>query len=436
MSVPRPRGLLLSAPASGSGKTVLSLALLRALGRDGTGVRAAKSGPDYIDPAFHAAACGTPSVNLDAWAMPVEELRQRATGQGGDLLLVEGAMGVLDAGRCGEGSAADLATALGIPVVLILDIAKQAQSAALAAAGLRALAPDLPLAGVILNRAGSDGHVAMARQGLAKAGIPVLGAVRRNPALALPERHLGLVQAGETHALEAFIEAAADIVAEGVDLAALRDAALPLTPPAGAARSFAPPGQRVAVARDTAFAFAYPHLLSDWQAEGAEILPFSPLADEGPDPRADAVFLPGGYPELHAGHLSAARGFRAGMARAAAMGARVYGECGGYMVLGETLEDAAGVLHPMLGLLPLGTSFARRRLTLGYRNLTPMSSDGAWPGPGPLKGHEFHYATITHEGEAERLFAASDATGAPLPEMGMRRDNVAGSFAHLIATAG
>ncbi len=444
MSLPAQRGLLLAAPSSGAGKTVLTLALLRALGRASgqasggrdTAVRAAKSGPDYIDPAFHAAACGAPSVNLDAWAMGEAELRSRAAAQGGDLLLVEGAMGVLDAGRCGTGSAADLARALGVPVVLILDISKQAQSAALAAAGLRALAPDLALAGVILNRAGSDAHAKMARQSLETAGISVLGAVPRTPSLALPERHLGLVQAGETDQLEPFIEAAADTIAASVDLTALRRAATPLAAPHNdaAAHRLPPPGQRIAIARDTAFAFAYPHLLSDWQAQGAEILPFSPLADQSPAAQADAIYLPGGYPELHAGPLSAAQSFRTGMQRAATAGTRIYGECGGYMVLGETLEDAHGTRHPMLGLLPLTTSFARRKLTLGYRNLQPVAANALWTGPAPLKAHEFHYAAITHEGAADRLFHATDATGAPLPDMGLRRDNVAGSFAHLIAT--
>lgn len=442
MSLPAQRGLLLAAPSSGAGKTVLTLALLRALGRASggrdTAVRAAKSGPDYIDPAFHTAACGAPSVNLDAWAMGEAELRSRAAAQGGNPLLVEGAMGVLDAGRCGTGSAADLARALGVPVVLILDISKQAQSAALAAAGLRALAPDLALAGVILNRAGSDAHAKMARQSLEAAGISVLGAVPRSASLALPERHLGLVQAGETDRLEAFIETAADIIAASVDLTALRRAATPLVAPDAktAAHRVPPPGQRIAIARDTAFAFAYPHLLSDWQAQGAEILPFSPLADQSPVAQADAIYLPGGYPELHAGPLSAAQGFRTGMQRAATKGTRIYGECGGYMVLGETLEDAHGTRHPMLGLLPLSTSFARRKLTLGYRNLQPVAASALWTGPALLKAHEFHYAAITHEGAADRLFHATDATGAPLPDMGLRRDNVAGSFAHLIATTG
>ncbi|MEE3099513.1 MAG: cobyrinic acid a,c-diamide synthase, partial [Pseudomonadota bacterium] len=176
-------------------------------------------------------------------------------------------------------------------------------------------------------------------------------------------------------------------------------------------------------------AFAYPHQLADWRAQGAEIRPFSPLADEAPAPDVDAVFLPGGYPELHAPRLAAAGRFRAGMAAAAARGARILGECGGYMALGEGLEGADGARHPMLGLLPLETSFAARRLTLGYRRLTPLP--GA-PWGTSLLAHEFHYASILREGDAPRLFEATDAAGAPLPAMGLRVGTVAGSFAHLI----
>lgn len=441
------RGFILAAASSGAGKTTVTLGLMRALARRGIDVRAAKSGPDYIDPAFHAVACGHPSVNLDGWAMAPDLLRARAASQGGTVLIVEGAMGVLDAGADGRGSVADLARALGLPVVLVLDIAKQGQSAALAPAGLRALCPDLDLAGVIVNRAGSARHVALASARLREAGFPVLGALPRDAGLALPERHLGLVQASETAGLSAFLDHAADQVEAHLDLEALLEAAVPLAParpdlpppdlcspdlrPADLRPpDLHPPAQVVAVAHDRAFGFLYPHLLDDWRAAGAEVLPFSPLADAPPDPRAQAIHLPGGYPELHAGALAGARRFREGMQRAAAAGVAIYGECGGYMVLGRGIEDASGARHAMLDLLPLETSFARRRLTLGYRRLTPCP--GA-PFEGPLMAHEFHYATILQEGAAERLFEARDGAGAPLPAMGLRRGRVCGSFAHVIA---
>ncbi len=421
-----PRALVISAPSSGSGKTIVALGLMRALRDAGRGVASAKSGPDYIDPAFHAAATGAPCVTLDAWAMAPAELRARAS-RAGDLLIVEGAMGLFDAASDGAGATADVAAALGAPVVLVLDAARMAQTAAAIVAGIAGHRADVTVAGVILNSVGSARHEAMLRAALAPVA-PVLGAIPRDDALATPSRHLGLVQAGERADLEAFIARAAAVVAARCDLAAIAALARPV--PAGdAARPLAPLGQRVAVARDTAFGFAYPHMLADWREAGAEIAPFSPLADECPAPDADAVFLPGGYPELHAPRLANARNLRAGMAAAAERGALIYGECGGYMVLGETLVDAEGAAHPMLGLLPLTTSFAARKRQLGYRSLTPL---GGAPWLGALRGHEHHQAT-TVRADGAPLFQAADALAADLGPIGLRRGRVMGSFAHVIA---
>ncbi|MEM9782025.1 MAG: cobyrinate a,c-diamide synthase [Pseudomonadota bacterium] len=428
----RPSGFVVAAPTSGAGKTVVSLALMRALASAGHRVAGAKSGPDYIDPRFHEAATGRPSVNLDAWAMDPTSLRARACVDA-DLLVVEGAMGILDgAPPDGRGSVADLAATLGLPVVLVIDAARQAQSVALPLAGLAALRPDLRIAGAIVNRVGSARHARAAARAVEQARHAVLGTVPRDQALALPSRHLGLVQAGEHADLERFVTGAAAMIATGVDLQAIAAAARPMTlPDAGQApRRLAPLGQRIAVAADQAFAFAYPHLLADWRAAGATLYPFSPLADEAPAADADALFLPGGYPELHAGRLAASAGFADGVRRAAARGTRVYGECGGYMVLGDGLIDAEGVCHAMLGLLPVVTSFATRQMTLGYRRLTPRP--GA-PVAGPHAGHEFHFATVVEEGPGAPLFDATDAEGNALAPMGRQAGAVAGSFAHLIA---
>ncbi|MGF1445855.1 MAG: cobyrinate a,c-diamide synthase [Pikeienuella sp.] len=430
--------LVISAAASGAGKTVATLGLLRALRRDGHAVSGAKSGPDYIDPQFHAAACDERSVNLDAWAMCPSALRARAHAGAGSssLLIVEGAMGILDGARPdGVGSAADLAATLGAPVVLVLDVAGSAQSAALAPMGLARLRPDVALAGAIVNRAASKAHGEMARTALERAGIRVFGVLPRSAELTLPARHLGLVLAEEHPDLPRFLDGAADLVAAHLDLPGLVSAAAPIGL-GGPFCTLAPLGNRIAVARDAAFAFVYPHMLDDWQAQGAAILTFSPLSDEGPDPTADAVFLPGGYPELWAGRLAAAERFRAGMRSAAARGALIYGECGGYMALGHGLEDAAGCRHRMLGLLPVSTSFAQRRLSLGYRRLDALP--GA-PWRGSLMAHEFHYATITDEvtdqEPAPALFAAADAAHRPLDRIGHRLGRVSGSFAHVIGPA-
>ena len=418
-------GLILAAPQSGSGKTTVTLGLLRALTRRGVPVRGAKSGPDYIDPGYHAAACGRACLNLDAWAMTPQAIAARAATP--DLLLIEGAMGLFDgAPPDGRGATADLARLLRLPVVLIVDAARMAQSVAPLVAGFLRWDPDVRIAGVILNNLGSDRHGRMLRRALAPLDLPVLGMLPRNPDIARPARHLGLHQAAEDPALDAFLDRAADWVAAGCDLDGLVALATPLTD--ASARVQPPPAQRIAIARDAAFSFLYPHHLQDWRAAGAEIAFFSPLADD-PVPDADLIVLPGGYPELHAGRLSAARTFMQSIMKASQT-SDIYGECGGYMALGDSLMDASGVVHPMAGLLRLDTSFATRKLHLGYRHLSATHG----PLAGDWTGHEFHYAT-TLRAAGDPLFAATDAEGTALPPMGLRLGRVAGSFAHLIDRA-
>ena len=424
------RGLILAAPTSRSGKTTLTLGLARALRTAGRDVRCAKSGPDYIDSAYLAAASGAACVNLDAHAMSALRLRALASGPG--LLLIEGAMGLFDgAPPDGRGSVADLAGCLDLPVVLVIDCASMAQSIAPLVAGFLGHRPGLRFAGLILNRVGSPRHADLLRASLADIAVPILGVVSRHGGLARPSRHLGLVQAAEDGDLDGFLDRAAALVSRDVNLAALTEAAAPLAPmPADMPPGLPPLGQRIAVADDLAFAFTYPHLLADWRRQGAEILPFSPLADQAPAPDADAIFLPGGYPELHALHLTRAGRFRAAMAAAARAGTTIYGECGGYMVLGRSLTDRRGIAYPMCGLLDLETSFAARKLHLGYRQITPLG--GPWSGP--ISAHEFHYATIIRE-RGTPLFSAKDATGAALGDMGLCQGSVAGSFAHVIDRA-
>ena len=430
------KGLVVTAPASGAGKTVVTLGLLRALKRKGVAVRAAKSGPDYIDPQFHAEACGSSSVNLDAWAMPRRLLLRLAAGIGsdrgcGEILIVEGAMGVLDGANPGKGSTASLAIDLGLPLILVLDAARQSQSIVLAPCGLLAFVPEAELAGVILNRVASGRHERVLRESLKAKGFRVLGALPRSTGFVLPERHLGLVTANEHPDLDSFLENAANLVDRHVDLDGIVSCSRPLAarPDGEAMCCMPPPGQHIAVASDKAFSFAYVHQLEGWKRAGAEILPFSPLADQGPGAASDAVFLPGGYPELHAGRISSADRFRSGMNGAVARGASVYGECGGYMVLGKGLEDKDGVRHEMLGFLPNETSFASPRLHLGYRILEVAGGANL---RGNFLGHEFHYARLTGGSGGTPLFTARDSDGVRLPAMGHACGNVSGSFAHLI----
>lgn len=436
------RGLLIAAPRSGSGKTTITLGLQRALTRRGLTVRGLKCGPDYIDPAFHAAATGAPSANLDSFAMPDTLLGQIAgeAARNTDIVVAEGSMGLFDAVPGPEGhtgASADIAALLGWPVVLVIDVSGQAQSAAAIALGCKLYDPRIRIAGVILNKVASERHRRLVVQGMERIGLPVLGALAREASLILPERHLGLVQAGETADLHARLDALADAVSAAVDLDALVAAAGETRLP-GAGEHATPlpaPGRRIAIARDAAFSFVYPHVEAGWLAAGAELVTFSPLANEAPPAGCDACWLPGGYPELHAGTLASATRFMAGL-RAFAESRPVHGECGGYMVLGRTLVDADGTSHAMAGLLSVETSFARRKMTLGYRRAI-LEADGplGLAGAG-LTGHEFHYATIVAQGEDRPLAMVTDPHGSAPAPAGSRRGHVTGSFFHAIAVAG
>ncbi|MBK5959990.1 cobyrinic acid a,c-diamide synthase [Rhodoplanes elegans] len=433
------RGLLVAAPRSGSGKTTIALGLMRALRRRGFAVQPFKCGPDYIDPAWHKAAAGRDSLNLDSWAMRPALLRGLvgAAGPGADLAIVEGVMGLFDgvatAGQAGRGASADIAALTGWPVLLVLDVAGQTETAAAVALGCARYRTDVGVAGVILNRVASERHLALVAPPIEALGIPVFGAVFRDDRLALPERHLGLVQAVERDDLDVHLDRIADTVSARLDLEKIIAAARPgvITSDDADAASLPPPGQKVALARDAAFSFMYPHLIRAWRKAGAEIVPFSPLADEAPDHDADSVWLPGGYPELHAGKLASAARFNSGTLAAAERGAKIHGECGGFMMLGQGLVDADGTRHAMLGLLGLETSFARRKLHLGYRRAI-LKSDSVLGATGAtLHGHEFHYAT-TLACPDEALADCFDATGAAVAESGARRGNVTGTFFHVI----
>jgi cobyrinic acid a,c-diamide synthase len=437
------RGLIIAAPHSGAGKTTVTLAILAALKRRGIAIGAAKTGPDYIDPAFHAVVTGAPVVNLDSWAMPdgLLDLLVARAAAAADVVVIEGVMGLFDGapGEAGHrGATADLAARFALPVVLVLDVARLAQSAAAVVRGFASHDLAVKIAGVILNRTASERHRTLIAEAIGALGVPVFGALPRDAALALPERHLGLVQAAEQVELPALINRLVILAERHIDLDAIAAAATPLA--RGAARNTSnnlipPPGQRVALAQDRAFSFVYPHVLEGWRSAGSEIIPFSPLADEAPPERADSCWLPGGYPELHAAALAAAQRFAEGLRRFAET-RPVHGECGGYMVLGQSIEDADGRHHAMTGLLGHSTSFAKRKLHLGYR-AARLLSDGALGVKGAIvRGHEFHYASLAAGGDDKAFAELSDSTGRALGAGGARRGRVSGTFFHAIATDG
>jgi cobyrinic acid a,c-diamide synthase len=437
----RANGLIVAAPRSGSGKTTVTLALVAALRRRGLTVKTAKSGPDYIDPAFHAAASGQPGINLDSWAMP-PELVAALVGDAStdaDLLVIESSMGLFDGiaaepGRRGAG--ADLAARLGLPVLLVMDVSGQSQSAAAVAHGFATLDEKVRIAGVIANRVASERHLAQVAEAMERIDMPVAGALFRDQTIALPERHLGLVQAREHGDLDKLLDRLADLAESRLDL----DRILGLAGPIDVARGEAgipiqPPGQRIGLASDAAFTFVYPHLVNGWRRAGAEIVTFSPLADEAPPEDCDTCWLPGGYPELHAGALATAGNFLGGLRRFAET-RPVHGECGGFMVLGDAIEDAEGDRHAMAGLLGHATSFAKRKMNLGYRQARLLADCPAGKRGTVLRGHEFHYATVTKPGGDDALADIADGTGKTLGPSGGRRGLVSGTFFHAIARAG
>ena len=437
------RGLILAGVASGTGKTTVTLAALRAMRRRGLSVSSGKVGPDYIDPDFHRAATGGFCANLDTYAMGPGTLHRLLSrlSKSGDYILIEGVMGLFDGAASGKGSTADLAEYTGLPVALVVDVSGQSASVSAGVKGFRDFRPGAKVEAVILNRVASDRHEEMCRSALDEIGCPVVSALPRNPDLAKKHRHLGLEQAEEIPRLEELIERAAewfeahtdwDLFLSLFDFIRAGEKDEPVRGPA-------PLGAHIAVASDVAFRFFYSHLAVAWEERGARVSFFSPLGDEAPHPAADAVFLPGGYPELHAGEISRRENFLNGLRQAARRSIPVYGECGGYMVLGESLRDEAGRVHPMAGLLPLRTTISPPERRLGYRELNLLQDALGEKAGARFRAHEFHYASI-EEAEAyskslKPLFEAEDAQGESLGLAGHMKGSVAGSFIHLIDRA-
>jgi cobyrinic acid a,c-diamide synthase len=439
------RALIISAPRSASGKTTVALGIIGALARRGIRVRGLKSGPDYIDTAFHSAASGAPACNLDTWAMPpalLDAVMQDAAASA-DMLVIEGAMGLFDgiAGAPGRrGSTADLALRFGIPVLLVLDVSGQSQSAAAVVRGFASHDPSVRIGAVVLNRVGSKRHAELVRAAIAPLEVPLLGALPRDEGLHMQERHLGLVQAGEHDVLTARIDQIARACERHLDIdTMIAMASRPLIAAqagiqTGSLLALAPPGQCIALACDTAFSFIYPHLVQSWRRAGAQVMPFSPLADEAPPECCDCCWLPGGYPELHAPALAAAQRFRTGLAKFAQT-RPVHGECGGYMVLGQGLEDAQGERHAMAGLLGHSTSFAQRKLHLGYREARLLCDSPIGEAGAIVRGHEFHYAELMDGGTDDPFVELSDGEGRALGCSGARCGRITGSFFHFMAPA-
>lgn len=476
MNAAFPPGLLVAGTASGAGKTVAALGLIRALRGLGLEVRAAKCGPDFIDTAFLAAASGAPAANLDSWMCSPGRARHPRTlprglgrvarrllapraGNAPDLWVVEGAMGLYDGGPGGDGSAAQLAALLGLPVLLVLDVRGMGQSAAALAEGFLHHAPrggGPRFLGVLCARSGGDAHEALLRRALApvlrKARCRLAGFLPRADAPRLASRHLGLVEAREAlaamdlDALGRWFAAHCDLAGLLRDLGVSPRAQRPgPAPDAGREAAEAAPfpfrkrrGPRIGIARDAAFSFCYADLPALLAELGAEPVFFSPLADAAPPENCAGLYFPGGYPELHAEALAANASMLAALRAHAARGIPVYGECGGYIYLMRELE-AEGRRHVLAGLLPLACRLGDRAAALGYREAAPEPGwlpEDTSPAATTMtvRGHEFHYARRTSDAlprGCAPLWRVRDGAGRVLGPEGCRRGPVAGSWLHL-----
>ncbi|NYH17107.1 cobyrinate a,c-diamide synthase [Paraburkholderia bryophila] len=374
--------LFISAPASGQGKTTITAGLARYHRRQGKRVRVFKTGPDFLDPMILARASGAPVLSLDLWMVgepACRALLAQAAAEA-DLILIEGVMGLFD----GTPSSADLATAFGVPVLAVISAKAMAQTFGAVAFGLAQFRPQVPFYGVLANRVGSARHAQMLEEAL-PAGLRWCGHIAASDEIQLPDRHLGLHQAAEIDDLDARLDRAADTLGETA--LAVLPPPVEFGPPSAAELPRLLDSKTIAIARDAAFSFIYPANLTLLEALGARLADFSPLADEALPPNADALYLPGGYPELHAATLASNTRSAASIRAHVAAGKPVVAECGGMLYLLDQLTDTHGTSTPMLGLLPGHATMQTRFTALGMQQL-----DGPH---GALTGHTFHYSKLS-----------------------------------------
>lgn len=438
MRAPR---LVIAGTHSGVGKTTVAVGLMAALAHRGFPVAPFKVGPDYLDPGFHAAACGRPSGTLDSWMLGEHGVRESfargmasAGSEGGapPIAVIEGMMGLHDGADANtdRGSTAEIARLLQAPVVLILDASALARSAGAVALGYRSFDERVPVAGVIANRVAGEGHAAYLRPAIEEiAGLPFLGWLPTESDLSFPERHLGLVGTGEQSDLADRIGRWRALVEERLDVDRLLELAASAPPLPEVAQT--PMGNsagrvRIAVARDEAFQFYYPDNLALLEAAGAELIPFSPLRDTALPDSVGGVYLGGGYPELHASQLAGNNAMRRAIREAAGRGLPIYAECGGFMLLCEALVDVDGRLHPMVGLVPGRCVMERSLHAIGYREAVGAGDNLLGPAGTVIRGHEFHHSRF--EGE---LPSGSEAFHVGDRPVGFARGSLLASYVHL-----
>lgn len=439
MDYPR---LVIAGTHSGVGKTTVTLAILAALITRGRQVQPFKAGPDFIDPGHHTAVTGRPSRNLDGWMLGETVNRDifHRAAMDADLSIIEGMMGLFDGSSSVDetGSTAELAKQLGAPVLLVIDGSAMARSAAAMVSGYARFDPALRVAGVLFNRIGSEGHYRLLKEAVeAETDLAVVGYLKSDPSATVPDRHLGLVTAieqGSTDLYRRLGEAAARTVdldrVEALACSAGDFHEASVSPTLHASRMTLHEPVRIGVAYDPAFCFYYPENLELLEAEGAEIVKFSPLKDRAL-PDVDLLYLGGGYPELHGEGLARNATMRQAIRSFAERGGAIYAECGGMMYLTQAIRDFDGKSHEMVGLFPAEAVMRKPGLTLGYRTVE-LSQPCILGEPGVIaRGHEFHYSVLEPRGPLHYACSLMDAQGKPKGQDGLVMSNTLALYTHL-----
>ncbi|GGH04934.1 cobyrinate a,c-diamide synthase [Silvibacterium dinghuense] len=427
---------MVAGTGSGVGKTTLALALMAAFRERGQVVQPFKCGPDFLDTGHHMAICGRTSRNLDTWMLPAEANRELfdSACRDADVAIVEGMMGLFD-GKSGEGergSAAEIAKLLDLPVVLVLDAAKSARSIAAVVKGFESFDPQLRFAGIVLNGVSSEGHDRILQAAIKSiSAIPLLGRFPQNPALAIPERHLGLRTAEEetdtTDRSARFAEAAHRYL----DLAPLLKLSHPQSSIPMRAHRATLSDARIGVARDKAFSFYYEDNFDLLRECGAEIVPFSPLSDSNLPPALDALYLGGGYPELHAEQLIANQGMTKAIRNFAESGRPMYAECGGMIYLSQSLTTLDGHAFSMAGVLPLAFEMTSKLVQFGYVDLEFTEDCLLGPQGLTMRGHSFHYSRLKQQDTLPTSYRVQYSLSGQTELEGFRYRNILASYIHL-----
>jgi cobyrinic acid a,c-diamide synthase len=435
------KGFLIAGTASGVGKTTVTLAITAALRRRGLTVQPFKGGPDFLDTGHHTRIAGRTARNVDTWMLSAQANGDvvRHASRGADVLLVEGMMGLFDGkdGTNESGSSAEIAKLLKLPVVLVLDAGKTARSIAAVVLGFELFDPELPLAGVILNRVAGDRHFRMLETAIRSAcKTPVLGWLPREPAIAIPERHLGLQTAEEGErgeALECLIDTLANFADKHLDIPQLMDleCGLEMTLEAPPVLRQTRKRVRIGLARDQAFSFYYEDNLDLLQEQGAALVPFSPIRDRCLPPDLDALYLAGGYPELHAAQISENAPMLSAIREFVASGRPVYAECGGMIFLSQQLTSRDGTTYPLAGILPFEIEMTGRLIDFGYVNVE-LTNDCLLGKTGTvLRGHSFHYSRISNEFQVATNYQLQYSLSGRMESEGYRVGNTLASYVHL-----